>query len=404
MLRVLIIVGTRPELIKLGPLIHEIRKIPEYFKVTVLSTGQHPGLNTVLNTQDNRLIDLFLEPIVAHGSLNILLSMLVSAINVQLDIHRPDILVVQGDTASSLAGAIAAANSQIPVAHVEAGLRTGNPQAPFPEEMNRKIISQIASLHFAPTMSARTNLLREGIALDTIAVTGNTAVDALDAHFKPLSGPISSPPIPTCTNRDEQAIVVTCHRRESWAGSLKNICLAVSDVAALAPDAIVLFILPGNTALHAGITAILGQQPRIKLIPALPYIPFLRLLSRARLVLTDSGGIQEEAPSLGTPTVIMRNETDRPEISGVPGIRLAGTTRAEIVRHARELLALKRRHPRSYGHATNPFGDGYAAPRIVQAMNRWHKGIRPLLDPEQEFGARPAAGGDDVCHPVQFIR
>lgn len=383
MLRTSVLVGTRPELIKLYPVIEALKRDPDNFDTFVTATGQHREALQDLLPDNHFSFNQWLNPVSEKGRLDALLGQLICEIGKRLSLEAPDLVVVQGDTASSLAGALAASQLRIPVAHVEAGLRTGNPDAPFPEEMNRKLIAQVTTLHFAPTAQSRNNLLREGIDGSKIAVTGNTAIDMMNISRK-LS---ASPYMRTSTHSRESNApyaVVTCHRRESWQQSLPEICMAIQDISLAVQDMNILFILPNNTALHGPIKTILGNCARIRLMAPLGYRSFIDLLSRASLIISDSGGIQEEAPSLRTPTVVIRNETDRPEISSIPFIRLAGTARTAIVAASLELLTETKTQTGNTG-VRNPFGDGKAAHRIVKALKRWRTGCYPLLEPAHEF-------------------
>lgn len=383
MLRTSVLVGTRPELIKLYPVIEALRRDPDNFDTRVTATGQHREALQGLLPDNLFRFNQWLNPVPEKGRLDALLGQLICEIGKRLSSESPDLVVVQGDTASSLAGALAASQLHIPVAHVEAGLRTGNPDAPFPEEINRKLIAQVTSLHFAPTAQSRNNLLREGIDAAKIAVTGNTAIDMMKIARR-LPAPLRLPASAYLRQSNRPYAVVTCHRRESWQQSLREICMAIQDISLAVRDMNIIFVLPNNPALHGPIKTILGNCPRVRLTAPLDYRAFIDLLSSAALIISDSGGIQEEAPSLNIPTIVIRNETDRPEISLIPFIRLAGTQRAAIVAAGIELLAEAKKQN---GNAIlrNPFGDGEAAGRIVTALKRWQAGCHPLLEPAHEF-------------------
>ena len=276
---------------------------------------------------------------------------------------------MQGDTTSALAAALAAFYRRIPVGHVEAGLRTGEPYNPFPEEMNRRLTSHLATWHFPPTPRAAENLRREGVAAERIVVTGNTIVDALQDIVARLTRTPVPPAVPPERLAGRRLVLVTGHRRESFGSGMRNICLALHDLAEHHADVVIVYPVHLNPAVQQPVREILAAHPRIILTPPLEYLPFVDLMRRAYLILTDSGGLQEEAPSLGVPVLVMRETTERPEAVAAGTARLVGTDRGTIVAAADELLDDAAAHQRMRA-AHNPFGDGRAAARIVAHLER----------------------------------
>jgi len=376
MTRIAAVLGTRPEAVKLAPLISALVGQKSGFDVVTVATGQQRnGFAETVNSLDLE-IDRCLDVLTSGQPLWKLSARLLDTLGELFDEIKPDLVLVQGDTQSTLAGAMAGALRQTPVAHVEAGLRSGNMDAPFPEELNRRSIAQIATLHFAPTRDAAANLVKEGISRNAIAVTGNTVVDSLK-QFRPV-GTASA-----ASRENRLRIIATSHRRESWNGGLDNICRAIKELASLRQCPDILYILPSSPDLRRKIREALGNVPAVRLSDPLPYAQFLATLAEADVVLTDSGGVQEEAATLGVPTVVMRNETDRPESLALPQTRLSGTAAKAIVTATKALIAERRGMPREI--RSSPFGDGRASERIVKALEHWRKGMLPLLSPNEEF-------------------
>lgn len=376
MLRVAVVLGTRPEAIKLAPVIGALKSQVEQFHVATIAAGQH---GAVLNSAVHALgleINHWLDVLTPGQPLWRLKSRLMDTLGVTFDTLDPGLVIVQGDTQSAVAGAMAGALRQSPVAHIEAGLRSGNIAAPFPEELNRRTIAQLAQIHFAPTREAALNLQREGVPDTNIVITGNTVVDAL-AAFRPRAD--GERPV----HRNRARILVTTHRRESWGDAADDICAAVRDLTQALPDAEITFILPTSPELGARISRAFVGVPSVRLCAPLAYPDFLRVLAGADLAMTDSGGVQEEAATLGVPTVVMRNETDRPENLDLPHVHLAGTKRAQILGAARDLLNRQRVRPNA---RQSPFGDGRAAERICEALLNWKMGRCPLLEGDKQFG------------------
>jgi UDP-N-acetylglucosamine 2-epimerase (non-hydrolysing) len=378
-----IIVGTRPEAIKLAPVIKALRESGGDFLVRVVTSGQHgaicrSALAAFVLTADS---ELEIEPIT--GSLADTAGNLLRAFGRQFADSRPNLILVQGDTTTAMAAALAGFYAQIPVAHVEAGLRSGDLAHPFPEEANRQIIDSVSEILLPPTPQAQWNLCRAGFAVERCPVTGNTVVDALQQLCA------SHPPVLHGTGVEEadlmgrRLILVTTHRRESWGGGLEAICGAIREIAERRSNIMVALPVHPNPNVQRPVRKLLAGHPRIKLLAPLEYIPFLALMRRAYLILTDSGGVQEEAPSLGVPVLVLRKTTERPEAAELGLARIIGTDPNSIVEHVEELLEDEQAY-RQMTTAINPYGDGLASERIVEVLGNWRYG-RPLLAHDRSF-------------------
>ena len=361
-LKVLFVLGTRPEAIKLAPVFRRFREYPQSFETRLVVTGQHRDL------LDNALDTFAMSPdyhldIMRPGqSLFESTSRIVAALEPVLVKENPDLMLVQGDTTTTFCGALGGFYRGIPVGHVEAGLRTSDFEQPFPEEMNRVLIARLSTLHFAPTEAAAQNLRREGVVADRIFVTGNTGIDALVETRAALhSGRLRAEGLPEHDSR-KKLILVTAHRRESFGTGFDQICQALA-VLAVRSDVEIVFLMHPNPNVRNIANRRLGNCTTIKLIDPLAYVSFVALMSRAHVLLTDSGGIQEEGPSLGKPVLIMREKTERPEAVVAGTARLTGTDPGRIV--AETVLLLE--NDAEYLHRSrvdNPFGDGRASARI----------------------------------------
>ena len=360
--RILIVAGTRPEAIKLAPVILEARRRAG-LEVLLCNTAQHRTLVTQALDVFGLTPDFDLDVMVPGQTLAGLTSRLFARLPEVLESARPDAVVVQGDTTTVFAGALCAFYARVPVAHVEAGLRTDDPYAPFPEEINRRLVGQIARWHFAPTAGAKANLLRDGVAPDRVHVTGNTVVDALltVAAGKPKLPPELEP------GAGRRLVLVTGHRRENFGEGLQNVCGALSDIARRHADVELVYLVHPNPNVEAPVRACLGELPNVKLAPPASYGDTVALMQRAALIITDSGGIQEEAPALGVPVLITRDVTERPECVESGCARLVGTDRERIAAAADELLSDAVAHARM-ARANNPFGDGKASARIMDVL------------------------------------
>jgi UDP-N-acetylglucosamine 2-epimerase (non-hydrolysing) len=354
---VMILAGTRPEGVKVAPLVRELRRDTE-FSATLVDTGQHAGRVGEALAPFDVAPDVVLRLRRPAGTLPELGAVLMTATDRVLTRHRPAAVVVQGDTLTATISGMVAFWHQIPVIHLEAGLRTHDLARPFPEEANRAMLARFASLHLAPTATARGHLLAEGIPDADIVVTGNTVVDAL---WYLLDAGLAAPPSFVDPNR--RTVVVTAHRRENWGPGLANVCAALRRLAEAEPDLQIVMVAHPNPALSAALRPLLGDIPAVRFTPPLGYQQMIGLLDAASLVITDSGGLQEEAASLGVPLVVTRETTERPEAVSTGAGVLVGTDPDRIVAAATSYLRLARRTGRD-----SPFGDGHAAQRSVEAI------------------------------------
>lgn len=368
--RVALIFGTRPEAIKLCPLVAALRQMG-IFEVDVCVTGQHREmLKPVLRLFDVRP-QADLSVMTPNQTLATLTSRLLAALEVYLAEHKPKLVVVQGDTTTALCASLSAFYQRIRVAHVEAGLRTWNRFSPYPEEVNRSIITRIADYHFAPTTWARDNLLRDGVDPGQIFVTGNTVIDALrvaTSHIRehpptiPGLSDLISPNQPS-----RRLVLITAHRRENFGPGFESICRAIALLSTMFKEVSFVFPVHLNPNVREPVYRLLGALPNVLLIDPLGYLEFVALMDRAVLVLTDSGGVQEEAPSLGKPVLVMRDTTERPEAVEAGIVQLVGANAASIVEGVSHLLTDAEAFA-SMSRASNPYGDGFAAQRIARTL------------------------------------
>jgi len=364
MKKISLIFGTRPEAIKLCPLVLELKKHPE-FDVNVCVTGQHRQMLDQVLEVFEVVPDVDLNLMQPEQTLAGLTSRAITAIDAYLANYEPDIVIVQGDTTTTFCAALAAFYRRIPVGHVEAGLRTWNNYSPFPEEVNRVMTSHIADLHFAPTQWARENLLKEGVPGNRIFVTGNTVIDALHiAVEKARRNPPEIAGLPKqFLNGDTRPVtLITGHRRESFGEGFRNICRAILELSQRFPDMAFVYPVHLNPNVRKPVFDILSSHRNIYLIEPLSYLPFVALM-----LLTDSGGVQEEAPSLGKPVLVMRDTTERPEAVEAGTAKLVGTDKGTIVDSVFMLLTDENSY-KTMARATNPYGDGKACHRIVSAI------------------------------------
>ena len=363
MLKVLTIFGTRPEAIKMAPLVQELNSRPDKIQSLVAVTAQHREML-------DQVLDLF--NIVPNYDLNImqtgqtLYDVTTRALNGLKDVLidcNPDLVLVHGDTTTTFVAALAAYYRQIPVGHVEAGLRTHNKYSPFPEEMNRHLTGALAEYHFAPTQKSMQNLLKENVNIDNIFVTGNTVIDALKATVKE-NYVFSDPLLNKIDFGSKRVLLVTTHRRENLGEPMRAIYQALKEIVETHPDVEIVFPVHMNPAVRRVVNEVLGNIPRVHLIEPLQYEPFINLMQRSYLVLTDSGGLQEEAPSLGKPVLVLRDTTERPEAVEAGTVKLVGTDRQIVLSVTRELLNNVKAY-QSMAEAVNPYGDGLASKRIT---------------------------------------
>ena len=378
-MKVLVLAGTRPEAIKVAPVVRELRRHTE-LTTLLCNTGQHREM--IRQALDDFAIvpDSTLDVMAQGQTLAELSARLFAAIDDVLLAQEPDWVLVQGDTTTAMVGALCAFYRHIRVGHIEAGLRSFNKLAPFPEEVNRQAIGRVATLHFAATRTACANLIREGVDVDDIILTGNTVIDALRWMRDSIRGQeqqLLDARVASALDDGRRVILVTGHRRENFGGGFREICRAIRTLADNREDALFSYPVHLNPNVREPVEEILGEHPRILLMPPLPYKAFVAHLEAASLVLTDSGGIQEEAPALGKPVLVMRDVTERPEGVKAGVARLVGPHTAEIVRHVSQLLDDADAY-RRMARATNPYGDGHAAERIANALVTIATSVRVL--------------------------
>jgi UDP-N-acetylglucosamine 2-epimerase (non-hydrolysing) len=367
--KILLIFGTRPEAIKLCPVVRKLREESAKFDVKVCVTAQHREmLDQVLQAFEVKP-DYDLDLMLPGQTLFQSTSRILAGLEKVLGADQPELVIVQGDTTTTLCGALAAFYSRVPLAHVEAGMRTGDPQQPFPEEMNRVLTSRLTDLHFAATEQAAENLRGEGVSAASISVTGNTGIDAVlyvrdGLEQRKLQGRGWTELDPT-----KKLIVVTAHRRESFGGGFERICRALSRIADRSDVQLVYPVHP-NPNVQDPVHRILAVHPNVRLIEPQSYVPFVDLMRRAYLLITDSGGIQEEGPSLGKPILVLREKTERPEAVTAGTVRLVGTDEDRIVGEATVLLENRELYDQM-SRTHNPYGDGYASERISAAIHRF---------------------------------
>jgi len=371
--RIVVALGTRPEAIKLAPVVHALRAEPA-FDTRLISTGQHRELVAGALRAFNLEPDADLAIMTRTQTLTDITVRALQGMERLLADERPEFLLVQGDTTTVMAAALVGFYHKVPVGHVEAGLRSGDRFRPFPEEVNRRVVSAVADLHFAPTTVAVEALRREGIRDAHILLTGNTVIDAL--RYVQQHAPKSLPgDLADLSNGAQRIVLVTAHRRESWGGDLENICRALADIAAARTDVVLVVAVHPNPVVREGVERVLGGQARVRLIPPPDYATFVRLMERSHLIITDSGGIQEEAPAVGVPVLVTREVTERPEAIAAGAARLVGVGRERIVTEALRILddpaEWQRMRP-----GVSPYGDGRAAERIRDALRHFF-GLTP---------------------------
>lgn len=369
MKKVLVFAGTRPEAIKMAPVVMQLKKYPEKFAVHLCATGQHEEMLRHSFADFSLTPDSFLNVMSQGQNLAGLTSRLFAALDITLEEYKPDIILVQGDTTSVLVASLCAFYRRIPVGHVEAGLRTGRMDNPFPEEMNRRVAGLVASWHFAPTNLARENLLKNSVAESSILVTGNTVVDALLFTCKQIEAapPVLSARCEKLVESGQPYILVTSHRRENFGEGIHNTCKALLELMKIRPDIAVVWPVHLNPQVRQPVMQLLQGVPNLYLEPPLPYRSFVRVMRSCKLILSDSGGIQEEGPSLGKYVLIMRETTERSEGIDAGVNKLVGTHPETIV--AETLAALqKQSQSDNMSLLPNPYGDGLAAVRIVDFL------------------------------------
>lgn len=363
--KVMFIIGTRPEAIKMAPLIIEMRKYDQYFKSIVVTTAQHRQMLDSVLSLFGIMVDFDLNIMRKDQKLCDVSVRAIGGLSKVIEEVKPNFVFVQGDTITTLMGALAAFYQRVPIGHVEAGLRSNDKYNPFPEEMDRRITSVLADLHFAPTIQAKKNLLKEGILPNTIYVTGNTVIDALQMIVK-KDYQFECPSLNEI-NFMRKVILITAHRRENLGIPLKNICQAIVTVINQYPEIEVVYPVHLNPHVEKVVRNMLGNLSRVHLVEPLNYQSMVNLMSKSYLILTDSGGIQEEAPSLGKPVLVMRKVTERPEGVKAGTVKLVGTEVDNMVKEVSLLLNSSLEYNRM-AKAVNPYGDGKASLRIAKIL------------------------------------
>lgn len=379
MLKVMTIFGTRPEAIKMAPLVKALEAAPDMQPIVTVTAQHRDMLDQVLNlfgiTPDYDL------NIMSQGqTLYDVTNRALMGLKEVLEEAQPDVVLVHGDTTTTFAGALASFYQEIPVGHVEAGLRTGDIYSPFPEEMNRKLTGSIATYHFAPTASSEANLLRENIEKDHLYVTGNTVIDALDTTVQ--DNYVFADDAINALDNDKRTVLVTTHRRENLGEPMRHVYQAIRQLLSDFDDIQVVFPVHKNPKVRQVVEEELGNVERVTLIDPLDYEPFANLMAKSYLILTDSGGIQEEAPALGKPVLVLRDTTERPEAVEAGTVRLVGTDKEAVYNAAHELLANEEAY-KTMSNSVNPYGDGKASERIVQALRHEFLGT---VDKPSRFG------------------
>jgi UDP-N-acetylglucosamine 2-epimerase (non-hydrolysing) len=382
-IKVMVVMGTRPEAIKVAPVIERLKRQPDDFETIIVATAQHRELLDQALSLFHISPDIDLNVMNSRQGLPALTSRVLESMSETLSAVKPDIVLVQGDTTTVFASTLAAFYQHVPVAHIEAGLRSYNKYSPFPEEINRRLTTVMTDIHFAPTPNAKEALLNEGVAADEIVITGNTVVDAL-MHVSALPFFFHNSVLGNVDLNKYRLVLVTSHRRESWGLELQNICEAIKELVRKHPDIVVVYPVHPNPVVKNTAEQILGGLDRVHLVEPLDYMTFINVMKRAYMILTDSGGMQEEAPTLKKPLLLLRNVTERPEAFEAGLAKAVGTDRANIVQEVDNLLNDADLY-RTMTGCYNPYGDGKAADRIVTALFRWANGIKPLLTPFVEF-------------------
>jgi UDP-N-acetylglucosamine 2-epimerase (non-hydrolysing) len=369
---VMMVFGTRPEAIKMAPLARVLRQWPG-IKLNICSTGQHREMLKQVLDSFELTVDHDLQVMTQGQTLNGLSQQLMFHLDQAYERVKPDIVLVHGDTTTSFIAALTAFNRQLPIGHVEAGLRTGNLRAPWPEEANRRLTGVIADLHFTPTTKGENNLLREGVHKANIEVTGNTVIDALlwmRTHQQAVNWhPAADSPLAVLED-DRRMVLITGHRRENFGDGFRDICLALADLALRYPDVQFVYPVHLNPEVQKAVYGVLSDKPNIYLVAPQDYQHFVWLMGRAHFILTDSGGIQEEAPAIGKPLLVLRDVTERPSVLEGGTVLLVGTDTDRIVREA-SLLLDDPVHFERMSRIHSPYGDGHASERIANRLREW---------------------------------
>ena len=365
-LKLMTVFGTRPEAIKMCPLVLEMGKYPDYIEPIVAVTAQHREMLDQVLELFNIKPDYDLNIMASGQTLYDITTRALTGLKEVFEEAKPDMVLVHGDTTTTFAGALAAFYAQVPVGHVEAGLRTGNKYSPYPEEMNRKLTGSIADMHFAPTSTSKANLLKENVNPETILVTGNTVIDALQTTVK-ADYEFADAEFNKIFARGNRLILMTTHRRENLGEPMRNVYKALRKVLETHADVEAIFPVHKNPKVREIVQEELGGLDRVHLIEPMDYEPFANLMGKVDIVLTDSGGIQEEAPALGKPVLVLRDTTERPEAVDAGTVKLIGTAYEDVLRET-NLLLDDSAHYKKMAEAANPYGDGKACERIIRAI------------------------------------
>ncbi|MBI2430364.1 MAG: UDP-N-acetylglucosamine 2-epimerase (non-hydrolyzing) [Ignavibacteriales bacterium] len=366
MKKLAVIFGTRPDTIKLAPLILELQKHPQFFTLVTIATAQHRTMLDDVLSVFGIAPDYDLNVMSEKQSLSVLTQSLMAKLDEVLGKEKPDMVIVQGDTATTFTASLCAFYHRIPVVHIEAGLRTKDKYYPFPEEIFRRLTTHTSDIHCTPTAKASKDLMKEGIKKEAIYCTGNTVIDALQIVLRKKKI-ADDPVLERILLEEKKIVVVTTHRRENWGEPMKNVCEALHHLASGFPDINFVFPVHLNPVVREVVQPVLSGIGNVHLIDPLKYSDFAHLLSRSYFVISDSGGLQEEAPSLGVPVLVVRTITERPEAVRYGAVKLVGTDRKKIVVYAEKLLTGKKFY-RTMSRAVNPYGDGKASERIVSAL------------------------------------
>ena len=370
-LRIMSVFGTRPEAIKMAPLVKELASREEIESLCCVTAQHRQMLDSVMKVFDLRA-DCDLDIMMPRQTLSSITSKCLTGMDGAIERLKPDMILVHGDTSTTFAGALSAFYHQVPVGHVEAGLRTYDKYSPFPEEMNRRLVTAIADLYFCPTKNNRDNLLKEGIEKG-IFITGNTVIDALRTTVR-SDYVFTTQKLNELDYENRKVILVTCHRRENYGEPMRNIMLALRQIAEQNEDVELVYPVHLSPVVREAVDAYLRGAPRVHLIEPLPADEMHNIMARCYMVLTDSGGLQEEAPALGKPVLVMRRETERPEAVEAGTVKLCGVVQDDIVTMAERLIRDRNAYEKM-AHAVNPYGDGKACARIADAIE-WHFGRR----------------------------
>jgi UDP-N-acetylglucosamine 2-epimerase (non-hydrolysing) len=387
MIKIVAVFGTRPDTIKMAPVLFALRKYPSEFRTITVATAQHREmLDQVLRLFKIR-VNQDMNIMMPRQSISGVVIRALEKLDMSFRKIKPDLVLVQGDTTTTFVGSLAAFYHRIPVGHIEAGLRTDDKYQPFPEEINRRLTSSLTDLHFAPTETARKALLAENVVPERIFLTGNTVIDALIATVKKTHR-FADPRLETLVRERRRSkgriVLITCHRRENWGRPMQQVCSAIRKLSLRYPDVMFVFPVHLNPVVREVVFPFLGGLNNVLLIEPLGYAPFVHLMNESYLILTDSGGVQEEAPSLGKPVLVLREVTERPEAIKAGTVKLVGLDERRIVSEASRLMDSAASY-RKMANATNPYGDGKAAWRIVEIL-RWHFGLRKGSVPEFRGG------------------